>query len=148
MKPFYLLDFAPTYTAAQNRLDGLADRTYLSSLLGSTGDGQPSSLITPSSIYQSSHGSTTSDPVSSSTPYQWHELYAAWRLAIVSPNLQQILVFPKKGGRCIRQTVCPSWTDTWSLNSPNIANTTYIYASEFLSVLKKGIRNRNCDSST
>jgi hypothetical protein len=54
-------------------------------------------------------GLRTHDQPSSSTRYQWRELYAAWRLAIPSPNLQQILVFPQKGQPFIQPMDSVNW---------------------------------------
>ena len=124
---------------------GLEDATYLSTSLGLTGAGQPSSPITPSSTSLSFAGDTGFVPHSSSTRYQWRELYVAWRLATVSPDLRQILVFPKKGEPSTRPMVWPSWTRSWNLSLQTIANTTYIYASGFSSSWFLDTRPRNCD---
>jgi DNA polymerase len=99
---FERLDAASMSTAADNLLNGYEEMTYLNTFLESTGDEPPCLRITHSSTYPYARGGTASAPPLSSTHYQWHALFAAWRLAIVSPDLQKILVFPK--GKAVHST--------------------------------------------
>jgi len=60
---------------------GIEEMSYLESWGLTTGQPPQSLLITHSSTYPFSLGSTGYGPRLSSTRYQWRELYAAWRLA-------------------------------------------------------------------
>ena len=118
------------YTEATSQLDGLADQSYLSSFLESTGDEPQCLRTTHSSMYPLWSGSTLYTQRSSSTRYQWRELYAAWKLAIPSQNWQAILAFPKRGGPYIRPMDWMSLTLRSKLSWPLTASTTYICAKK------------------
>ena len=96
MAYFELSEWESTSSEVTRRLNGLEEMTYLSTYLESTGDEPPCLRITPNSTSPSSLGGITSDPLLSSTRYQWRVLFAAWKLATVSPDLREILVFPQK----------------------------------------------------
>ena len=144
IKGSYLSALVSMSTEAQTTLNGLEDQTYLNSFLESTGDEPQCLRTTHSSMYPLWSGYITLDQPLSSTHYQWRELYAAWKLATVSPNLQEILIFPQKGQPCTVPMVWPSWTRSWNLNLQTIANTTYIYANESLIAWSKDTPNPNC----
>ena len=139
-------ELAYMYTEATHQLSGYEDQTYIDTFNSTTGDEPPSLLITHSSTYPYWVGNMPYTPASSSTPCQWRALSEALRLATVSPDLRRILVFPPKGKPYTVQTVWPSWTRSWNLNLQSIANTTYIFASEFSSALFKGTQRRNSGS--
>jgi hypothetical protein len=90
-------ELASMYTEAMNQLDGLEIQSYVSTLMGSTGDEPQCLPTTHSSMYQLWSGDTTPDHVSSSTRYRWRELYVAWKLVTVLPNLPTTLDLPQKG---------------------------------------------------
>ncbi len=136
-------ELASMYTEAMNQLDGLAQRDYVNTFLESIGDEPQYLHTTHSSMYPLWSGSTTPDPVSSSTPYQWRVLYAAWKLAIPSQNLQAILAFPPKGQPYIRRM------DWWNLRTrskkswPLTARTMYFSANKSSGILFEVTRPRN-----
>ena len=128
---FERLDAASVSTAVDNLLNGFEEMTYLNTFLESTGDEPPCLHITLNSMYPYSRGYTTPDPPLSLTRYQWRGLYAAWRLAIVSPDLQQILVFPKKE----EPSIVPMASVKFRLQSKqswqHTASTTYTYVRKY-----------------
>jgi hypothetical protein len=89
-------ELASMYTEAMNQLDGLEIQSYVSTLMGSTGDEPQCLPTTHSSMYQLWSGDTTPDHVSSSTRYQWRELYVAWKLEILA-KLANDFGLPPKG---------------------------------------------------
>jgi len=124
-------ELASMYMEATSQLDGYEEQTYLNSFLESIGDEPQCLPITHSSMYQLWAGSSPYTPPSSSTRYQWRELYAAWRLAIPSPNLQAILVFPPKDEPYILRMDWPSLTLRQKENFQSIVSTTYISAKRY-----------------
>lgn len=116
----------PTY-----ELSGIEEMSFIESYQHTIGDEPQCWHITPNSTLPYSLGGTGLNPLSSSTPYQWRELYAAWRLAIPSPNLQAILVFPPKEEPYILRMDWPSLTLRQKENFQSIVSTTYISAKRY-----------------
>ena len=126
-------ELASMYMEATSQLDGYEEQTYLSSFLESTGDEPQCLPITHSSMYQLWAGSSPYTPPSSSTRYQWRELYAAWRLAIPSRNSQVILVFPKKGKPFTQRMDSVSWILRLRPNLLRTADTMSFYVKQYSS---------------
>ena len=91
-------------TEATIQLNGMEDQIYLNSFRISTGDEQQSLLITHSSTLPYSNGYIPANPLLSSTPYQWQELYEAWKLGTLWPSSHQILDCPLKETPSTAQT--------------------------------------------
>ena len=98
-------------TEATIQLNGIADQNYLNSFRISTGNEQQSLLITHSSTLPYSSGYIPANPLLSSTPYQWHELYEAWKLGTLWPSSHQILDCPLKGTPFTPQRDWTAWMD-------------------------------------
>ena len=77
MKNLETSELASMYTEATNQLNGLEDATYLNTFLESIGDEPQCLRTTHNSMCQYWDGGMAYPPRSSSTPYQWRELYAA-----------------------------------------------------------------------
>ena len=133
------------YTEAEKILDGLAEETYLSSFLESTGAEPQCLRTTHSSMYPLWSGCTTPIHVSSSTRYQWHALYEAWKLAIPSRNSPTILVFPPKGQPYTQQMDSISWIVRLRPNLLNTANTTSFYVKRYLGVSRQNTPPKSYD---
>lgn len=148
------LDFLtsePVFMSSEltSALSGIEEvMSFVESYKHTTGDEQQSWHITPNSMFPYSLGGTESDPRSSSTRYQWHALYEAWKLVIPSPGLQQILVFPQKGQPYILPMDWPSLTLRQKENSLSIVSTTYISANKYSKASRKATLHRNYALST
>lgn len=139
-------ELASMYMEATTQLSGLEDATYLSTLMGSTGDEQHFSRTTPNSMCQYWDGGMTYPPHSSSTRYQWRELYVAWRLAIHSPNLPKRSDCPLKAMPFTRLMGLPSFLQKWSTNSLSTANMMCFCVKKYSNGSQRGIRHRSYDS--
>jgi len=144
----YLSALVSMSSEAVQSLNGIEEMSFLESYRHTTGDEPQSWHITPNSMFPYSLGGTALDPPSSSTRYQWHALYEAWRLAIPSPGFQRILVFPQKGEPYILPMDWPSLTLRQNENSLNIASTTYISANKYSLASRKATLHRNYALST
>ena len=130
-------------------LSGIEEvQSFVESYQHTAGDEQQSWHITPNSMFPYSLGGTGLNPPSSSTRYQWRELYEAWKLAIPSRDWQRILVFPQKGEPYILQMDWPSLTVRQNENSLSIASTTYISANKSSKASQKATLHRNYALST
>ena len=134
------------YMEATDQLNGLEDATYLSTFLGSTGDELHFSRTTHNSMCQYWDGSMAYPPRSSSTPYQWHALYAAWRLAIPSRGWQALLAFPTKGKPYIRLMDYENWMRRSKKNSPSTASTMCSCANVYFQPFELDTLLQNLDS--
>lgn len=144
----YLSALVSMSSEAAQSLNGIEEMSFLESYRHTTGDEQQSWHITPNSIFPYSLGDTEYTPHSSSTPYQWHALYEAWKLAIPSPGLQEILVFPQKGQPYTLPMDWPSLTLRQKENLLSIASTTYISANKYSRASRKATLHRNYALST
>ena len=124
---------AYTSLEALTPFDGFEEMTYLSTFLESTGDEPPSLRITPNSTFPYWGGTTGLYQHSSSTRYQWRELYAAWKLAIPLPNSQEILVFPKKGEPYTVLMDSVNWIIRLRENLRSTASTMSFYVKKYSS---------------
>ena len=135
-------------TEPMQSLNGMEEMSFIESYRPTTGLRQQSLRITPNSMFRFSNGYTEYTPASSSIPCQWRVLYAAWRLAIPSPNLQAILAFPPKGEPYILRMDWPSLSLRQKDNLLSIASTTYISANKYSKDSRQATLQRNYDSST
>ena len=126
------------------QLNGLEEMDYVNTFLESTGDEPQCWRTTHSSMYQLWSGCITPDLPSSSTHYQWHALYVAWKLVIPSPNLQQILDSLLREPLSTAQTVYYSWDWKSNKNSQSTVRMTCTCAKKFSSALLMGTPNPNC----
>ena len=104
------------------------------------------SRTTHNSMCQYWGGSTAYYPLSSSTPYQWHALYAAWRLAIPSRGWQALLAFPPKGKPYIRLMDYENWMSRSKKNSPSTASTMCSCANVYFQPFELDTLLQNLDS--
>ena len=148
MAYFMLSEWESTNSEVARRLNGLEEMTYLNSYLESSGDEQQSWHITPNSTSPSSLGGITSDPLLSSTRYQWRVLFAAWKLATVSPDLQEILVFPKKEEPSIVPMASLTFRRTQKKNSLITVRMMYSCVKKSSSASLQATLLRNYASST
>ena len=133
---------------AQIQLNGLEDQTYLNSFQVSTGDEQQSLLITHSSILPYSLGGIAANPLLSSTRYQWHELYVAWKLVTHSQNLRTTLVYRPKAKLYTQLMEFTSYTPRSKESSLSTANMMCFCARKFSAGWLYPIHLRNLGSST
>ena len=115
-------ELASMYMEAMNQLDGLEIQSYVSTLMGSTGDEPQCLPITHSSMYPLWSGDITPDHVSSSTRYRWRELYVAWKLETHLPDSPKISDSPRKGQLYTQLMEFTSWTPRSSETSLSTAN--------------------------
>jgi len=146
MKNLETSELASMYTEATNQLNGLEDATYLSTFLESIGDEPQCLRTTHNSMCQYWDGGMAYPRHSSSTPYQWRELYAAWRLAIPSRGWQALLAFPKKGKPYIRLMDYENWMRRLKKNSPSTASTMCFYANGYFQRFELDTLLQNLDS--
>jgi len=89
-------ELASMYTEAMNQLDGLEIRSYVSTLMGLTGDEPQCLPTTHSSMYQLWSGDTTPDHVSSLIRYQWDERFEELKSATPLQNWPPIIPSPQR----------------------------------------------------
>lgn len=131
------------YLEATELLDGLEVMSFITSYTNLIGDEQQSWHITPNLTCPYSHGDTASSPRSSSTPYQWQELYAAWKLAIPSQNWLAISDLSLKAKLSIAQTAANQYRRASKKNLQLTASTTSTSAKRYSSDCLSGIRKVN-----
>ena len=148
MKNLETSELASMYTEATNQLNGLEDATYLSTFLESIGDEPQCLRTTHNSMFQYWDGGMAYPRHSYSIPYQWRELYAAWRLAIPSRNSQTLLVFPTKGKPYIRPMDCVNWIVRQRENLRHTANTTSFSVKRYSNGLQWDTLRQSYDWST
>lgn len=122
--------------------------SFIESYQHTTGDEPPCLHITPNSMYPSSLGGITSDPLLSSTHYQWHELYEAWKLATVLPDSHQTFRFPQRVLLFTPLTDSNQFLGKLKKNWPTIARMMYICVKKSSSASLRVTLLRNYASST
>ena len=148
MTSSWLSELASMSLEATAILNGIEEMSFIESYQHTTGDEPPCLHITPNSTSPSSLGGITSDPRLSLTRYQWHELYEAWKLAIPSPSLQRLLVFPPKGQPHTLRMDMPALSVRLKENLLSIASTTYISAKRYSKDSQRATLSRNYALST
>ena len=126
------------------QFNGLEQRDYVNTFLEMNGDEPQCLRTTHSSMYPLWSGYITLTPPSSSTRYQWAELYAAWKLVIPSPNLQKLLDSLQKAQLYTAPTDYLNSPLRLSKNSPSTVRMTCTCAKKFSNDSVQGIPNPNC----
>ena len=148
MAYFMLSEPASMNLEATSILNGFEETTYLKSYLESTGDEPPCLHITPNSTSPSSLGGITSDPRLSLTRYQWQELYEAWRLETVLPDVHRHFRSPQRVLLFTPLTDSNQFLGKLRKNWPTIARMMYICVKKSSSASLRATLLRNYASST
>ena len=132
------------YTEAEKILDGLAEETYLSSFLESTGEEPPFLRITHSSMYPLWSGSTIYTQPLYSTRYRWDALYEAWKLAIPLRNWHTTSDSPLKETQSTAPTASRQYRLRLRMNLPSTASMMCTCANKFSLGSLTDTPNPNC----
>ena len=138
------LEYAYMNSEPMIQLNGLEEMDYVNTFLESTGDEPQCLRTTHSSMYPLWSGYTTPILPSSSTRYQWQELYAAWRLAIPSRSWRSTLDFNLKERLSIAQTASHQYRLRLNENLPSTVPMTCTCARKSSNDLEPVIPNPNC----